>query len=61
MVCKSRSRGARGEGLSGLESLLAVLGLEVTTEGVRTGTGMERLMERVPNFRGSNDETAGTN
>jgi len=45
MVCKSRSRGARGEGLSGLESLLAVVGFEVTTEGVRTGTGMERLME----------------
>jgi len=32
MVSKSRIRSARGEGLSGLESLLAVVGLEVTME-----------------------------
>jgi len=37
--------GARGEGLSGLEGLLAVVGLEVKTEGIRTGTGMERWRE----------------
>jgi len=29
-------------GLSGLEGLLAVVGLEVMTEGTRTATGMER-------------------
>jgi len=32
----------RGEGLSGVEGLLAVVGLDMTTEGVRTGTGTER-------------------
>jgi len=42
MVSKSRIRGARGEGLRGLENLLAVVGLEVTTECIRTGTGTER-------------------
>jgi len=26
-----------------VEGLLAVVGLEVTTEGIRTGTGTERL------------------
>jgi len=26
--------------------------LEVTTEGIRTGTGTERWRERVPDFRG---------
>jgi len=41
MITKSRIRGARGEGLSGLEGLLAVVNLEVTTEGIRTGTGTE--------------------
>ena len=35
-----------------MEGLLAVVGLEVTTEGVRTGTGTERWRERVPDFRG---------
>jgi len=35
-----------------LEGLLAVVGLEVTTEGVRTGTGTERYREKVPDFRG---------
>jgi len=34
--------GARREGLSGLKGLLAVVGLEVTTKGIRTGTGTER-------------------
>ena len=33
---------AQEEGLSGVEGLLAVVGLEMTTEGVRTGTGTER-------------------
>jgi len=32
MVSKSRICGARGEGLGGLEGLLAVLGLEMTTK-----------------------------
>jgi len=31
MINKSRTRGARREGLSGSEGLLAVVGLEVTT------------------------------
>ena len=35
-----------------MEGLLAVVGLEVTTGGVRTGTGTERWRERVPDFRG---------
>jgi len=39
-----------------LEGLLAVVGLEVTTEGITTGTGMERWRERVPEFRGCNAE-----
>ena len=50
-VSKSRTRGARTEGLSGLEGLLAVVGLEVTTEGIRTGTITERWKETVTNFR----------
>ena len=59
-VSKSRIIGARGEGLSGLEGLLAVVGLEVTTEGVRTGTGTEIERERVPGFRGCDAEAAST-
>jgi len=43
---------ARGDGLSGVEGLLAVVGLEMTTEGIRTGTDMERWRERVPDFTG---------
>ena len=39
---QSRIWGARGEGLSGVEGLLAVVGLEMTTEGIRTGTGIRR-------------------
>ena len=34
-----------------MEGLLAVVGLEVTTEGIRTGTITERWRETVPNFR----------
>jgi len=41
-----------------LEGLLAVVGLEVTTEGIRTGTGTERWRERVPDYRGSDAEAA---
>ena len=41
MINKSRTRGTRREGLSGSEGLLAVVGLEVTTGGIRTGTGTE--------------------
>ena len=39
-----------------MEGLLAVVGLEVTTEGIRTDT--ERWRERVPDFRGCNAEAA---
>ena len=38
--------------------MLAVVGLEVTTEGIRTGTSTERWRERVPNFSGCNAKTA---
>jgi len=41
-----------------LEGLLAVVGLEVTMKGIRTGTGMERWRERVPDFRGCDAEAA---
>jgi len=41
-----------------VEVLLAVVGLEVTTEGIRTGTGTERWRERVPDFRGCDAEAA---
>jgi len=34
-----------------VEGLLAVVGLEMTTKGVRTGTGTERWRERVPDSR----------
>jgi len=58
LVSKSRIRGARGEGLSGLEGMQAVVGLKVTTEGIRTGTGTERWRERVPDFRSCDAEAA---
>ena len=41
-----------------MEGLLAVVGLEVTTEGIRTGTSKERWSVRVPDFRGCNAEAA---
>ena len=43
-----------------MEGLLAVVGLEMTTEGIRagTGTGRERWRERVPDFRGCDAEAA---
>ena len=52
MVGKSRHRGIRGEWLRGSEGQLAVVGLQVTTNGFRTGTGTERWRERIPDFRG---------
>ena len=55
--CRISSRGARAEGLSGLEGLLAVVSLEVTMEG----TGLVRVRrerERIPDFRGCNTEAA---
>jgi len=58
VVSKSRIWGTRRKGLSILEGLLAVVGLEVTPEGIRTGTGTERWRERVANFRGCDAETA---
>jgi len=39
---------------------VAVVGLEVKTEGIRTGTGTERWMERIPDFRGCDAETTST-
>jgi len=41
-----------------VEGLLAAVGLEVTTKGVRTGTGTERWRERVPDFRGCDAKAA---
>ena len=41
-----------------LEGLLAVLGLEVTTECIRIDKGTERWRERVPDFRGCNAEAS---
>ena len=41
-----------------MEGLLAVVGVEMTTEGVRTGTGTERWRERVPDFRGCDAKAA---
>jgi len=41
MSSKSQIWGARTNGLSGLKGLLAIMGLEVTTEGIRTGVGTE--------------------
>jgi len=58
MVSRNRIWGARGDGLSGLEGLLAVVSLEVTTEGIRTGTGTEWYRETVPDFSGGNAEAA---
>jgi len=43
-----------------LEGLLAVVGLEVTMEGIGTGTGMKRWRERVPDFRGCNTSRGGS-
>ena len=41
-----------------MEGLLAVVGLEVTTKGVRTGAGTERRRDRIPDFRGCDAQTA---
>jgi len=40
------------------EVSVAVVGLEVTTEGIRTGTGTERWRERVPDYMACNAEAA---
>jgi len=42
-----------------LEGLLAVVGLEVTTEDIRTGASMTSKRDRVPNIRGCNAKTTG--
>jgi len=49
MVGKAESE-AQQKGLSGLEGLLAVLGLKVTTEGVMTGTSSENGSEKSSRF-----------
>ena len=41
-----------------MEGLLAVVGLEMTTEGIRAGTSTERWRQRVPNFRGCDAKAA---
>jgi len=41
-----------------VEGLLAIVGLEVTTEGIGTGTGTERWRARVPDLVASNAEAA---
>jgi len=41
-----------------VEGLLAVVGLEVMTKVIRTGTGTERWRERVPGFRGCDAKAA---
>jgi len=38
--------------------LLAIVDLELTTDGVRTGTSLERWREKIPNCRCCNAETA---
>jgi len=43
-----------------LEGLSAIVGLEATTEDIRTGIYTERWRERVPNFRGCDAEAATT-
>jgi len=58
MVSRSRIWGARRKVLSGRVGLLAIVGLELTTEGIRTGTITERWSERVPNIMGCNVKTA---
>jgi len=39
---RQSTEGTGREGISGLEGLMAVVGLEMMTEGIRTGAGMER-------------------
>jgi len=41
-----------------LEDLLAIVDLEVMTEGIRTDTSMERWRKRVPNLSGCNARTS---
>jgi len=42
LSAKAKSEAQEERELSGLEGLLAVVGLEVTTKGIWTGTSMER-------------------
>ena len=41
-----------------MEGLLVVVGLEMTTKVIRTGTGTERWRERVPDYMGCGAEAA---
>ena len=61
MVSRSRICGARRKALSGLEGLLEIVSLEMTTTKV---SGLlhiryEELEGRVPDFRNCNAEAAG--
>ena len=41
-----------------MDGLVAIVGLEATTEGIKTGTSRKIWRERVPAFRGCNTKTA---
>jgi len=45
--------------LDGVGGLPEILGLEVMTEGISTGTTSESWREGVPDFMGCNAETIG--
>ena len=60
MVSQNRIWGAREEALSVLEGLLEVVGLELMAESIMAGTHSKSQRERVPDFRSSNTEIAGT-
>jgi len=46
--------------LSGLEGLLEIVGIEMTTKSVGDGTYLKSWTERVSDFRSCNAEVAGT-
>jgi len=59
MVSKKPHLAHKKKGLSGREGLLAVVGLEVTTGGIRTGLHSKSTRKRVPDFNSCNANTAG--
>jgi len=58
MVSRSRIWGARRKALSGMEGLLDIVSLEMTTKSVGAGTLFTSWRERVPDFRSCNAEVA---